>query len=59
MNPNGRAPTIEDPNTGITLWETGAIIQYLVENYDKDQKLSYGNKSPEKYLLNQWLAFQV
>lgn len=21
INPNGRTPTIEDPNTGITLWE--------------------------------------
>jgi hypothetical protein len=21
LNPNGRVPTIEDPNTGITLWE--------------------------------------
>ena len=21
LNPNGRLPTIEDPNTGITLWE--------------------------------------
>lgn len=21
VNPNGRLPTIEDPNTGVTLWE--------------------------------------
>jgi glutathione S-transferase len=58
INPNGRLPAIEDPNTGITLWESGAIIQYLVEKYDKDEKLSY-TKAPEKYLLNQWLMFQV
>jgi glutathione S-transferase len=23
INPNGRLPTLEDPNTGITLWEVG------------------------------------
>ena len=58
INPNGRAPAIQDPNTGITLWESAAIIQYLVEEYDKEEKLSY-TKTPEKFLLNQWLAFQV
>ncbi len=26
VNPNGRLPTIEDPNTGIKIWESGAII---------------------------------
>lgn len=26
INPNGRLPSIHDPNTGITLWESSAII---------------------------------
>lgn len=25
MNVNGRTPTIEDPNTGITLWEVRSV----------------------------------
>lgn len=58
INPNGRVPAIEDPNTGITLWESAAIIQYLVETYDKKGKISHG-KSPERFHELQWLAFQV
>ncbi|KAF2869573.1 glutathione S-transferase [Massariosphaeria phaeospora] len=58
INPNGRAPAIEDPNTGITLWETGAILLYLIEQYDTKHVLSYASLN-EKHLCNQWLAFQI
>lgn len=51
-------PAIEDPNTGITIWESGAIIEYLVDEYDTTEKISYKSK-PEKYYLKQWLHFQV
>jgi len=50
---NGRTPTIEDPNTGVTLWESGAILEYLVEVYDKTNQFTY-TSSPEKYQLKQW-----
>lgn len=32
INVNGRVPAIEDPNTGITLWESVAIIEYVFTN---------------------------
>lgn len=51
-------PAIEDPNTGITLWESGAIIEYLIDEYDTTGKISYNSK-PEKYQLKQWLHFQM
>ncbi|OGM45826.1 glutathione S-transferase Ure2-like protein [Aspergillus bombycis] len=63
-NPNGRIPAIIDPNTGLTLWESGAIVQltgstkYLVDTYDKDNKLTY-TTFPEKYQLTQWSFFQA
>ena len=59
INPNGRVPTIEDPNTGITLWESGAIIEYLVETYDKQHKFSFASGSKESYEAKQWLYYQV
>jgi glutathione S-transferase len=55
---NGRVPAIEDPNTGITLWESGAIIEYLTETYDKPNALSFAS-GPEKFLVKQWLHFQM
>lgn len=49
---------IEDPNTGFTIWETGAIIEYLIDRYDVEDTLNYTSGS-EKYQLKQWLFFQV
>lgn len=58
VNPNGRTPAIQDPNTGLTLWESGAILEYLVETYDKNHAISF-DSFPEKYLCKQYLHFQV
>lgn len=49
---------ITDPNTNITIWETGAIISYLVETYDKEEKITY-TSSPEKFHLQQWSFYQA
>ncbi|KAH8838713.1 hypothetical protein MCOR27_010833 [Pyricularia oryzae] len=59
VNPNGRMPAIEDPNTDLTLWESGAILQYLVETYDKEHKVSFPAGSNESHLAKQWLFFQT
>ncbi|OCK99932.1 glutathione S-transferase-like protein [Cenococcum geophilum 1.58] len=57
-NPNGRVPAIKDPNTGVTMFESGAILEYLIDTYDKEHKLSY-TTSPEKWLTLSWLHFQM
>ncbi|KPM45543.1 hypothetical protein AK830_g973 [Neonectria ditissima] len=59
INPNGRVPAIEDPNTGITLWESGAIIEYLIETYDKHKIISFAPGSKEYFEAKQWLYYQV
>ena len=58
LNPNGRVPAIEDPNTSTNLWESGAINYYLTDTYDKEGKISY-KSSPEKYQVMTWLMFQM
>ncbi len=49
---------IQDPNTDITLWESGAINTYLVEQYDTEKVFTYATLK-ERHLVNQWLHFQM
>ncbi|KAM0226902.1 hypothetical protein ACHAPO_011996 [Fusarium lateritium] len=59
LNPNGRLPAIVDPNTDMKLWESGAIVNYLIEQYDQaERKISYADLQQKNQLL-QWLFFQV
>ncbi|KAE9376586.1 glutathione S-transferase [Stipitochalara longipes BDJ] len=44
INPNGRIPALTDTfedGQKINLWESGSIMQYLVDRYDTDHKVSY------------------
>lgn len=59
INPNGRVPAIEDPNTGISVWESGAILEYLVDKYDKQHTISFAAGSKEYYEAKQWLHYQM
>ncbi|KAL6920647.1 hypothetical protein FSST1_004673 [Fusarium sambucinum] len=58
INPNGRVPAINDPNNNIMLWESGAIMEYLVETYDINKRLSGTNPS-NKWEIKQYLHFQM
>ncbi|KAL2014509.1 hypothetical protein VTN00DRAFT_2034 [Thermoascus crustaceus] len=59
ININGRVPAIEDPNTGITMWESGAIIEYLVETYDKEKNISFTAGTQDYFHAKQWLHYQM
>lgn len=43
----------------LALWESGAIVLYLIERYDTEHKLSFAPGSNESYLAKQWLFFQA
>jgi len=61
INPNGRIPALTDKFSDgqtINLFESGSIMQYLVERYDTNNKISYPKGSREWYETNNWLFFQ-
>jgi glutathione S-transferase len=49
---------IEDPNRDLVLWESGAVLTYLVQEYDKTHTLTYAGGN-EVHHVNQWLYFQT
>lgn len=60
INPNGRIPAIVDKDTGgqeLKIWESGAILQYLVDRYDKDHKISYPHGTNEYWQMTSWVSF--
>lgn len=61
INPNGRIPAITDTFSDgqtIRLFESGGILLYLAEQYDKDYKISYPRGTREYYEMYNWLFFQ-
>ncbi|KAI8939548.1 hypothetical protein NX059_003317 [Plenodomus lindquistii] len=54
-NTTGQSPFIADPETNITLSESGAICQYIMEKYKKDAHVKkmykeYGDQGYEDYI---------
>ena len=60
INPNGRIPALTDvlaDGTPVRLFESGAIMQYLVDRYDTEHKVSYPRGSSEFWEVNSWVCF--
>jgi glutathione S-transferase len=57
INPNGRIPALKDGD--LRVFETGAIMLYLTDHYDKEQKLNYPAGSREYYEVLSWLMWQM
>ncbi|KAL2833596.1 glutathione S-transferase [Aspergillus pseudoustus] len=62
INPNGRIPAItdiDDDGKELNIFESGAILQYLVAKYDKKHRISYPAGSREDWEVTCWLMWQV
>ncbi|KAK3988361.1 disulfide-bond oxidoreductase YfcG [Cladorrhinum sp. PSN332] len=62
INPNGRIPALTDTFTDgkpIRLFESGSIMQYLVDRYDTEHKVSYPKDSREHWEVNNFLHWQM
>lgn len=55
ISPNGKIPAIIDHDTGISLMESGAILQYLAEKTGKFA----GDTPAERVEVMQWLHWQM
>jgi len=55
LNPNARIPVITDRETGVTVFESGAILLYLAERSGKLMPRDLAGR----YDVMQWLMFQM
>ncbi|OQV07503.1 Glutathione S-transferase, domain-containing protein [Cladophialophora immunda] len=55
INENGRVPALEDPNTGVVSWESGAVMNYIRRVYDKENKIGpRGDTEQDRVDLEKW-----
>ncbi|KAK5310505.1 hypothetical protein LTR70_009430, partial [Exophiala xenobiotica] len=58
INENGRLPALEDPNTGIVAWESGAVMNYILRRYDQDNQLGPRGSSEQDLIdYDKWTLF--
>ncbi|KAI1815441.1 glutathione S-transferase [Poronia punctata] len=64
INPNGRIPALtdkegEEEDEEVRIFESGALLLYLVSRYDKEHKISYPEGTKEHWETVSWLMWQM
>lgn len=62
VNPNGRIPAITDvlpDGTPVRVFESGAVLLYLVERYDVEGKFRYPRGNREDLEVLSWVCFSL
>ncbi|KAJ6145385.1 hypothetical protein N7470_009280 [Penicillium chermesinum] len=58
INENGRVPALEDPNTGVVSWESGACMNYVRRVYDKGNTIGPPGSSAQDLVdFEKWEYF--
>lgn len=58
INENGRVPALQDPNTGVVSWESGAIMNYIRRKYDTENKVGPQGKAEQDIVdFEKWEYF--
>ncbi|KAJ5127254.1 hypothetical protein N7448_008033 [Penicillium atrosanguineum] len=58
INENGRVPALEDPNTGVVSWESGACMNYVRRVYDVGNMIGPpGGSAQELVDFDKWEYF--
>ena len=58
IHPLGKSPVItDDAHGGVTVAESGAIIEYLIDRYDIESKLAPPANTPTRLRYTYWLHF--
>src|SRR4051812_27975801 len=55
INPNSKIPAIHDPDTGTSVFESGAVLTYLAEKTGKLLPAS----GPSRYATLEWMFFNI
>ncbi|KAF4420088.1 hypothetical protein F53441_14400 [Fusarium austroafricanum] len=61
INPNGRVPALEDPNTNVTSWESMACMNYILRVYDTENKYGPRVEAGEQGRadVDAWVSFLI
>jgi glutathione S-transferase len=58
INENGRVPALQDPNSGVVSWESGAIMNYVRRKYDTENILGPQGKTEQDVVdFEKWEYF--
>jgi glutathione S-transferase len=58
INENGRVPALQDLNTRVVSWESGAVMNYVLRNYDRKNVLGPHGDSEQAHVdLEKWILF--